>query len=423
MKYTKELEKKQVKFVIELDAEEWEHELNHVYEHQKNKFKVEGFRTGKAPRKVIEKQYGEAIFYNDAIDEAFYHSMNEIFEKDAEKVVGNPKIDIKKLDKSGLTMEAIFELYPEVKLGEYKNLKLEKPAVKVSAKEVDDRLNQMVEKSARMVSVDREVKNGDIANIDFTGYKDGKAFDGGHAEKYDLAIGSGTFIPGFEEQIVGMKKGEERDVNVTFPEDYPAENLKGSAVVFKIVLHDIKEKQLPEVNDKFAQNVSEYDTLEEYKNSLKEEIKKEKEFQADQEYTEKLLEAVVGNAQVEISEAMVDEQADMFIHDFEHRLSHQGLKLEDYLKYMNTTVEELKKSRLDDARKTCKTRLVMEAIVEKEHLEVTEKDFDDFMARQALKMGTTVEEIKKGYDEHALSHVANDLLVNKFFDFLKENNK
>ena len=220
-----------------------------------------------------------------------------------------------------------------------------------------------------------------------------------------------------------MKKGEERDVNVTFPEDYPAENLKGSAVVFKIVLHDIKEKQLPEVNDKFAQNVSEFDTLEEYKNSLKAEIEKEKQFQADQEYTEKLLETVVNNAEVEISEAMVDEQADMFIHDFEHRLSHQGLKLEEYLKYMNTTVEELKKSRLDDARKTCKTRLVMEAIVEKENLEVTEKDFDDFMARQALKMGTTVEEIKKGYGEHALSHVANDLLVNKFFDFLKENNK
>lgn len=423
MKYTKELEKKQVKFVIDLTNEEWEHELDHVYEHQKNKFKVEGFRAGKAPRKVIEAQYGESIFFNDAIDEAFYHSMNEIFEKDEVKVVGNPKVDIKKLDKTGLSMEVIFDLYPEVKLGEYKNLKVEKPAVKVSAEEVKTRLNQMVEKSARMVSVDREVKNGDIVNIDFTGYKDGKAFDGGHAEKYDLAIGSGSFIPGFEDQIVGMKKGEERDINVTFPQDYPAENLKGSAVVFKIVLHDIKEKQLPEVDDKFAQNVSEFDTLEEYKNSLKEEIKKEKEYTAEQEYTEKLLEAVVNNAEVEITDSMADEQADMFIHDFEHRLAHQGLRLEDYVKYMNTTVEELKQSRMDDARKTCKTRLVMEAITEKENLKVEDKDLEDFMAKQALKMGTTVEEVKQGYDEHALGHVANDILVNKFFDFLKENNK
>lgn len=425
MKYTKEQQKnKQIKFVIDLTKEEWEHELDHVYEHQKSKFKVEGFRTGKAPRKVIEKQYGESIFFNDALNESFYHYFNEVLNKETEvEMVGNPSVDIKKIDNTGVTLEVTIDVKPEVKLGEYKNLGVEKPVAKVTADEVKAELNNMVEKSARFVTVDREVKNGDIANIDFTGYKDGKAFDGGHAEKYDLTIGSGSFIPGFEEQIVGMKAGEEKDINVTFPEDYPAENLKNSPVVFKIKLHEVKEKQLPKIDDEFAKNVSEFDTLEEYKKSIKEDLLKQKKQKLEYDYEEKLIDAITDNAEVDIPQSMIEEQADMFIHDFEHRLAHQGLKLEDYVKYMGTTVEDLKKSRLDDAKKTCKTRLVMDAIINKENLKVEDSDIEAELQKQALKMGTSVEEVKQGLNEHTMSHIANDIIVSKFLNFLKENNK
>lgn len=425
MKYTKELLKsKQVKFEINLSHEEWEKELDHVYEHQKSKFNVEGFRKGKAPRKVIEKQYGESIFYNDALNEAFYHYFNEVLEKEPEvEMVGNPKLDVKKLDNTGVTLEVVIDVKPEVKLGAYKGLTVEKTKAKVTAKEVDEKINKMLEKSARFVKVDREVKNGDIAVIDFTGYNNGVAFDGGHAENFELEIGSHRFIEGFEEQIIGMKAGEEKDINVTFPKEYPVEALKGAPAVFKIKLHEVREKQMPALDDEFAKNVSEFDTLADYKKSVKEELLKKKEVDANFEYEEKLIEAVVNNAEVEISASMIDEQADAFIHDFEHRLSHQGLKLEDYVNYMGTTVEELKASRLEDAKKTCKTRLVMDAIIKAENLTVEQKDIDDAIAKQALKMGTTVEEVKKGLNNHALSHIANDIIVEKLLTLLKENNK
>lgn len=425
MEYTKELLKnKQVKFTINLGHDEWESELNHVYEHQKARFSVEGFRKGKAPRKVIEAQYGESIFYNDAINEAFYHHFNDVLEKEPEvEMVGSPKIDIKKLDNSGLTLDVVIDTKPDVVLGEYKGLKIEKPQVKVTAKEVDEEINKMLEKSARFVSVEREVKQGDIAVIDFTGYHNDKAFEGGHAENFELEIGSHRFIEGFEDQIVGMKNGEEKDINVTFPQDYPVEELKGQPAVFKIKLHEVKEKQLPKLDDEFAKNVSEFDTLDEYKASVKQDLLKSKQTNADYEFEEKLIEAVVNNASVEIPQSMIDEQADEFIHDFEHRLAHQGLKLEDYVKYMGTTVEELKSSRLEDAQKTCKTRLTMDAIVKQEGIKVEDSDIDKEVEKQALKMGTSVEEVKKSLDGHTLSHIANNIIVEKLLTFLKENNK
>ena len=424
MEYTKELLKnKQLKFEINLSNEEWQHELDHVYEHQKSKFKVEGFRNGKAPRKVIEKQYGESIFYNDALNECFYRYFNEVLtkEKDVE-MVGNPKLDVSKLDATGVTLVVTIDVKPEVKLGAYTKLGVEKETPKVTSAEVTEELNKIIEKSARFVAVEREVKNGDTAVIDFTGYDNGVAFEGGHGENYSLEIGSGTFIPGFEDQIVGMKKDEERDITVTFPENYPAENLKGKPVVFKIVLHEVREKQLPELNDEFAKNVSEFDTLKEYKDSIKADILKRKEFDANIHYEEKLIEKVCENASVEIPQSMVEEQADAFIHDFEHRLSHQGLKLEDYVKYMGTTVEDLRNSRLEDAQKTCKTRLVMEAIIKAENLKVENEDIEKQLAKQALKMGISVDEVKKGLNEHALSHIANDVIIEKLLNFLKENN-
>lgn len=424
MEYTKELlANKQIKFTINLTSEEWQHELDHVYEHQKSKFKIEGFRNGKAPRKVIEKAYGESIFYNDALNESFYRYFNEVLNNEKEvEMVGNPKLDVSKLDNTGVTLVVTIDIKPEVKLGAYTKLGVQKETPKVSAAEITAELNKTVEKSARFVTVQREVKTGDTAVIDFTGYDNGVAFEGGHGENYSLEIGSGTFIPGFEDQIIGMKSGEERDITVTFPENYPAENLKGKPVLFKIKLHEVREKQLPEINDEFAQNVSEFDTLKEYKDSIKAEILARKQHDANIHFEEKLIEEICDNAEVEIPQSMIEEQAEAFIHDFEHRLSHQGLKLEDYVNYMGTTVEELKNSRLEDAKKTCKTRLVIEAIIKKEDLKVENEDMEKAFAKQALKMGTSVEEIKKGLNEHALSHIANDIIIEKLLNFLKENN-
>lgn len=424
MKHTKEQNKKQVKFTIELDKTEWEHELDHVYEHQKNKFNVEGFRKGKAPRKVIETQYGESIFYNDAIDECYGHYFLPILaEEKGLEVVGNPSLDITKLDKTGITLVVTMDLKPEVKLGAYTELNIEPEKVTVSVKEVNDEIQKMVEKSARMVTVDRAVKKGDFATIDFAGYKDGVAFQGGTAEKYDLEIGSGSFIPGFEDQVIGMKVGEEKDLNVSFPQDYPVEDLKGAPVVFKVKLHEVKEKQLPKLDDEFAKNVSEFDTLEDYKKDVKKDLLKKKETDAHYAFEEKLLNAVVDNAEVEIPESMVKEKVDSFLHEFEHRLSHRGLNLDMYVQYMNTTIDKLKEEKMDDARKSCKVDLVVDAIIKKENLQATEEDFENAVKKQALKMDTSVEEVKKGLDENAKHRMLSQLTIEKFFEFLEKNNK
>lgn len=424
MKHTKEQNKKQVKFTIELDKTEWEHELDHVYEHQKNKFNVEGFRKGKAPRKVVEKQYGESIFYNDAIDECYGHYFLPILtaEKDLE-IVGNPSLDVTKLDKDGMTFVVTLDLKPEVKLGDYKGLNIEQEKVSVSAKEVNAEIQKMAEKSARIVEVERPVKLGDTVTIDFAGYKDGVAFQGGTSENYDLEIGSGNFIAGFEDQIIGMNIGEERNLNLSFPEDYPVDDLKGAPVVFKVKLHKIKEKQVPEINDEFAKNVSEFDTLDEYKKDVKKDLLKKKETDAHYAFEEKLLNQVVDNCEVEIPESMIREKVDSFLHEFEHRLSHQGLNLEMYVQYMGTTIDKLKEDKKEDAKKSCKVDLVVDAIVKKENLLASEEDFEKSLGRQALKMGTDVEEVRKSLDENAKSRLMSQLTIENFFEFLEKNNK
>ena len=423
MNYTKELSKKEVKFEITLSKEEWQTEIDHVYEHMKGRFKVEGFRNGKAPRKVIEKQYGEGVFYDEALNHCFYEYYDEVLSKEQDiEVIGNPQVDVKKIDSDGLQLVVKQALKPEVKLGEYKNLTLEKPEVKVSAKEVNEELKKIQNKSARMVKVDREVKNGDTVVIDFSGSVNGKKFDGGTAKDYELAIGSGSFIPGFEDQIVGMKTGETRDINVKFPDEYPAEELKGKDSVFNIVLHEVREKVLPELNDEFAQNVSEFDTLDEYKKDIKKQLLKDKQQHADYELEEKMIETISNNAQVEISEVMVEEQVEEFIHDFEHRLAHQGLKLADYLKYTEQTIDDLKKAREEDAKKTCKTRLVLGEIIKQEKIAVEDSDLEQGIALHAQYAGASVEDFKKSMDEHELSHIANEVLVNKLLKFLKKEN-
>ena len=423
MKYTKELEKDVVKFEISLSKEEWQEELDHAYVHTKNRYKVEGFRTGKAPRKVIEKAYGSAVFYDEAINHCFYEYYNEVLDKEPElELVGNPAVKVKDISDAKLVLTVTQTLKPQVTLGEYKGLNIEKSAVRVTAKEVEEKIKSVQEKSARMVVTENAVVNGNTVLMDFSGSLNGVKFDGGTATNFELEIGSGRFIPGFEEQIVGMKAGEEKDITVKFPEDYPAEELKGKDAVFAIKIHEVREKILPELNDEFAQNVSEFDTLGEYKEDIKKQIKIEKQQKADFEAEEKLIETISNNATVEIPEVMINEQIDDFIHDFEHRLAHQGLRLEDYLTYVNTNLADLKKSRRDDAIKTCKTRLTLEAIVKKENIKVEEDDLNKEIISLATYAKKDAEEFKKSLDEHQLSHIVNDILINKLLKFLKEAN-
>jgi trigger factor len=423
MKYTKELlADKKLKFKIELSSEEWDKQVDKAYESTKSKYRVQGFRNGKAPRRVIENAYGKEVFYDEALNNCFYEYYNEVLTKEKVEPVGNPHLDVEKLDDSGVTLVITTAIYPEVKLGDYKGLTIEKEEIKVTAAEVNGAIKDMQEKSARMVVVNREAKNGDTVIIDFVGKKDGKAFDGGAGKGYELVLGSGTFIPGFEEQLVGIKGGESRVLDVTFPKDYPAEELANAPCTFDVDCKEVREKVLPELNDEFAKNVSEYDTLDEYKKSVKADIKKQKEQKAEQDAQTKLLEKICDNATVEIPEEMVAEQVDEFINQFDKRLKSQGLDLDGYVKYMNTTIDALKKSREDDARKTVKTRLVLEEIIKAENIKLEKEDVDAEIEKQAKFSGLSAEEFKKSVDEELLNQIANNLVINKLLTFLKSNN-
>lgn len=423
MEYTKEvLADKKVKITLKITKEEWEKALQDAYEHTKQKYRVQGFRTGKAPRKVIEKEYGDTVFYDEALNNCFYVYYEQALVKEKLETVGNPRLDVDKIDETGVTMKVTTEVYPEVELGAYTGLTIEKAEIKVSSAEVNAEVEAMREKASRMVVVEREAKNGDTVVIDFVGKKDGVAFDGGTAKGYELKLGSGSFIPGFEDQLVGAKAGEEKVIDVTFPAEYPAEDLAGKPCTFDVTVHEVREKVMPELDDEFAKNVSEFDTLEEYKKSVKEELKKEKQAKAEQEAEEKLLEKITENSKVEIPEVMVHEQAHEFVHQFAHQLEHQGLNINDYVKYMNTTVEELEKSRMDDARKTVKTRLVLEAVMKKEGISLEKEELEKAIKEQADLNGVDVEEFKKTVHEHYLNQIASNLILNKLFEFLKKNN-
>lgn len=423
MEYTKEvLADKRVKLTIKMTAEEWEQALQKAYEETKSKYRVQGFRAGKAPRKFIEKEYGDTVFFDEALNDSFYKYYDEIIEKEKLDVVGSPSVSIDKIESTGVTMTVTTDVYPEVKLGAYTGLTIEKEDVKVSAAEVNGAIKDMQEKAGRMVKVERPAKNGDTVIIDFVGKKDGVAFQGGTAKGYELVLGSGTFIPGFEDQLVGSNAGENKEVKVTFPKDYPAEELADKECVFEVTVNEVREKILPALDDEFAKNVSEFDTLDEYKKSVKEQIKKQKEQKAEQVAEEKLLETITESSVVDIPKVMIEDQADAFIHDFEHRLAHQGLTLDGYLEYMNTTIDKLKASRMEDAKKTVKTRLVLDAILKKENITLEREEVEKAIEEQAKFSGLTVEEFKKNVHDHVINDIANNIVMTKLLDFLKKNN-
>lgn len=425
MKYTKkQLKDKRVQIDLVLDAKEWEEAVENAYQKNKAKYSVQGFRKGKTPRKVLEKTYGTSLFYDDAIDGCFYRYYFEVLSKEKTlEPVAMPEISITKVGVEGLEMTLTITVKPDVELGEYKGLTVEKKEVKVTKAEVDHELEHMREHRVKFVEVEREIKLGDTATIDFSGSVDGVKFDGGTATDFDLEIGSHSFIDNFEDQLVGLKKGDKKDVKVTFPKDYHEASLCGKPSVFEVVIKSVKEKQYPELNDAFASEVSEFETLKDLTADTKKKLTESKKKQQEAESENKLIDMIVDGAKVEVPEAMIDAQVEDYIKDFEYRLSYQGLNLDGYLKYANTTLDELKKSRRDDAKRTVKTRLVLEKIITDEKIKVTDKDLEEKFNENA-KDGKkkSIEEIKKTLGQEQLNYFENSLLLNKLMSFLKKNN-
>ena len=419
-------EKKDGKLTVEfkLNAEEWEAEVEKAYQKNKGKYKLDGFRQGKIPRKVLEKTYGEYLFYEDALNEVCDRTFFEFLEKEKDvQAVDYPEVSVKNLSKEGVEWVATITLMPEVELGKYDGLEVKKDKVSVTEKEVEAKLKDLQEKQARYVDVtDRPAKMGDLVNIDFAGSIDGVAFDGGTAKDYELELGSHSFISGFEEQVVGMKKGQQKDVKVEFPKEYHAKNLAGKPAVFAVKLLTIREKQVPEIDDKFASDVSEFNTLDELKKDTKEKIKSEKEADAERAFENKLVEEVVKNSKVDVPKVMVTNQIARNIEDMKRSLAMQGLSYEMYLGYIGLTDEQFRKSREEDTEKQIKTTLVLSELVKKEGIKAEESEVEDKIKELAEKMKKTVDELKKTMTESQKEVIENNIISEKVIKLLKDKN-
>lgn len=426
MKYTFEkTEKSTVKITINLEEKEWNEAIDAAYERVKGKYSMPGFRKGKVPKKVLESAYGAGVFYEEAINIAFPKYYEEVLDKEPSiEAVARPDIDIKDISEKGISMIAEVAVKPEVKLGEYKGITFKKVEYNVKEADVKDELKRLQERNSRMVDVtDRAVESGDTVTIDYSGSVDGVKFEGGTAEKQPLTIGSNTFIPGFEDQIIGMKIGEERDITVKFPEDYHAENLKGKDSVFHIVLHEIKAKELPELTDEFIKDAVGAESLDAYKKEIKERLKKQNKDRAEREIEDEIVKKVTANAEVVIPEALIDNQIDQMVNEMSYRLSYQGLKLEDYLKYVGKTMEEYRKGYYDQAKDLVKSQLVIGKIIEEEKIDATEDDVTAKIEEMAKAQGKKAPDLKKDMAARQLDYVKNEIIVKKLFDFLKSANE
>lgn len=423
--YTFEKKDKQGILNIKISKEEWEAATERAYEKNKGKFNIQGFRKGKAPRRVIEQNYGDTVFFDDAFDEVVSNEYSKFLAENTQIVpAGHPHVDMNKFTtEGGLEVTLKFDLMPEFKLPSLENLDVKREEVKVTEEEVQRELNFTVQNHARYVEEDKAAENGDFATIDFVGYLGEEKFEGGEASDYRLELGSHTFIPGFEEQVVGMKKGEEKDLNVTFPENYPAENLAGKPVVFKVTLKKVEKKVLPEIDDKFVSDTTEFETVEEFKNSIKETLEKAASEKAERNYEVALLDAIAEKAGIELSDSMIEHEVHHMVEDFEHRLSHQGMTMEGYLEYLGKTVEEFKEERKGDAEKNIKTRLVLQRIISEYKLSVTTADLDAEIADYASKYQMTVEEFKNNLTPNDYAYFENNAIMTKVLDLIKSKNE
>ncbi|MBE6919384.1 MAG: trigger factor [Ruminococcaceae bacterium] len=394
VKSCEKLENSKVVLTIEVGAEEFEAAINKAYLKMRGKIAVAGFRPGKAPRKMIEKMYGVEVFYEEAVNIVLPDAYEGAVKEQGLNVVGYPDVELVECGKEGVTFKATVSVYPEVKLGQYKGLEAPKAEVKVMAADVNARLKEMAERNARMVSVERAVKKGDTANIDFEGFDNGVAFEGGKGESFDLEIGSGSFVPGFEEQLIGMKAGEEKDIDITFPENYTPE-LAGKPVVFHVKVNEVKVKEVPAIDDEFAKDVSEFDTLKELKADLKKKITAERKEAAQRAFEDALMQKVAEGIECEIPQEMIDMQADRMLDGFKQQMASQGIPFEQYLQMTGSTEAEFKAQAYGPATEQVRMDLAVEAIVKAEGLEATEEEIEAEIKNVADKYGMDLETVKK----------------------------
>ena len=412
------LEKSMVELQFSIDADTFKNAVSAAFKRESKKYNVPGFRKGKAPRAMIEKMYGADIFHYDAVNDLFPAQYEEAVKAAGIEVVGAPEPEVVSMSEAeGATLKVKVAVKPEVTLGDYAGLSVTKKVKTVEDSAVDAELARMQDRNGRLLTREGKAENGDTVDIDFEGFVDGTAFEGGKAEHYSLVLGSNSFIPGFEDQLVGHAAGEEFDINVKFPEEYQASELAGKDATFKIKLHEVKYKELPALDDDFAKDVSEYDTLDELKASIRKGMEENNDRQADQQVENDLIEQVVNGMQAEIPQAMYDSRVDELVRDFEYRLSQQGLKMDMYLQYMGMTMDQLRAQFADQAEKQVKMRLAMEAIVDKENIVTSDEEFDAEIQRIADAYKMETEKVKAIVDADA---VKKDLAVNKAIDFVKE---
>ena len=412
------LEKSVVELQFSIDAETFKVAVNNAFKREGKKYAIPGFRKGKAPRHMIEKMYGSDIFHYDAVNDLFPEAYEAAVKEAKIDVVGRPDPEVVSMSEAdGVVLKVKVAVKPEVELGEYAGLTVTKEAKNVNEADVDAEVKRMQDRNGRLLTREGAAENGDTVDIDFEGFVDGKAFEGGKAEHYSLVLGSGSFIPGFEDQVVGHSAGEEFDVNVKFPEEYGAAELAGKDATFKIKLHEVKYKELPALDDDFAKDVSEYDTLDELKDSIRNNIKTNLDKQAEQKVENDLMDQVITNMKADIPDAMVDSRIDELVQDFEYRISQQGLKLADYLKYMGMNIEQLRAKFKEQADKQVKMRLAMEAIVAKEGITASDEEFEEEVKRIADAYKMEADKVKSIVDAAA---VKADLAINKAIDFVKE---
>ena len=412
------LEKSMVELQFSIDAETFKAAVNNAFKREGKKYAIPGFRKGKAPRHMIEKMYGSDIFHYDAVNDLFPEAYEAAVKEAKIDVVGRPDPEVVSMSEAdGVVLKVKVAVKPEVELGEYAGLTVTKEAKNVNEADVDAEVKRMQDRNGRLLTREGAAENGDTVDIDFEGFVDGKAFEGGKAEHYSLVLGSGSFIPGFEDQVVGHSAGEEFDVNVKFPEEYGAAELAGKDATFKIKLHEVKYKELPALDDDFAKDVSEYDTLDELKDSIRNNIKTNLDKQAEQKVENDLMDQVIANMKADIPDAMVDSRIDELVQDFEYRISQQGLKLADYLKYMGMNIEQFRAQFKEQADKQVKLRLAMEAIVAKEGITASDEEFEEEVKRIADAYKMEADKVKSIVDAAA---VKADLAINKAIDFVKE---
>lgn len=416
------LENNMAKLTIEVTAEELEKAIQSAYQKNKNKISVPGFRKGKVPRQIIEKMYGKEVFYEDAANALIPDAYEKALDECEESIVSSPKIEVTQIEAGKpFIFTAEVALKPEVKLGKYKGVKVEKIAVEVTEDEINAEIERERESNARTIEVEgRAIENGDIATIDFEGFVDGVAFDGGKGENYPLTIGSGSFIPGFEEQLIGKNKDEEVEVNVTFPEDYHAEDLKGKAAVFKVAIKEVKTKEMPEVDDEFAAEVSEFDTLAEYKADIQKKLTEKKEKEARNAKEEAVLDAIIADSAMDIPEAMLETQQRQMVDEFAQRLQMQGISIQQYFQFTGLDMQKMQEQVKPQAERRIKSRLVLEAIVAAENITATDEDYENEIARMAEVYNMEADKVKEmlGDNENAKKQILDDLAITKAADFV-----